>query len=601
VQKSDGIMMISNQKTESIKALGRIEGFKNDVHMLHQAIDRAPLWQPAAGLKKQCSEVLRMMGDLEERFERKLIVTIIGPCGSGKSTLLNALAEVDGLSKVGHHRPTTRNVVVLSQAKKDADPLSEQLGLESVAFRSSQAAKTLEHVLLIDTPDTDSSEQETHIPVVQKTIALSDILICVFDSENPKRKDHIDFLASYVRLFGGDSLVVVINKCDRQDEGELKEKILPEFKTFINAAWERPVQTVLCISARRHLRNPEWDPAARPKHDFDQFKDLRQMIFGTFNRPGYVVDRRIENARSLRDYVFQETKTEVEKDAKGLEDAKTRIQSAEKKALADALFAIKDNNVGQFFGINVLLYQKLAQRWLGPVGWLIALWARILIFGTGIVAMLRFGNPIRQLTGMVSSLLHFKESRAAVAETGKSDGVDAAMRSYRMTILQEWPDVAESLVKARFNPSARNMKNVLPDNNRLDGDLTALWNRCLDNALEKASKTLSGFIFQMVFNLPVIAILGHVGWTTARDYFAGHYLSSDFFLHAFLTIAIVLFLSFFVFQACVRLFAGSGRIVGKTFSEIKQQVEGLQPLSTNPVGTQIDAVLGLDFSNPAAQ
>lgn len=593
--------MISKQKTESIKALGRIEGFKNDVHMLHQAIDLAPLWQPAAGLKKQCSEVLRIMGDLEQRFERKLIVTLIGPCGSGKSTLLNALAEVDGLSKTGHHRPTTRNLVVLSQAKKDADPLSEQLGMEKVVFRSSRAAKTLEHVLLIDTPDTDSSEQDTHIPVVQKAIALSDILICVFDSENPKRRDHIDFLASYVRLFGGDSLVVVINKCDRQDEGELKEKIVPEFRTFIHDAWERPVQTVLCISARRHLTHPEWDPEVRPKHDFDQFKDLQQMVFGTFNRPGYVVDRRIENAQSLRDYVFQETKTEVEKDAKGLEDAKTRIRSAEKKALADALFAIKNNNAGQFFGINVLLYQKLAQRWLGPLGWIIALWARMLIFGTGIVAMLRFGNPIRQLTGMVSSLRHFKESRAAVAETGKSDGVDAAMRSYRMTILQEWPDVAESLVKARFNPSARNMKNVLPDNNRLDGDLTALWNRCLDNALEKASKTLSGFIFQVVFNLPVIAILGHVGWTTARDYFAGDYLSSDFFLHAFLTITIVLFLSFFVFQACVRLFAGSGRIVGKTFSEIKQQVERLQPISMNPVGGQIDAVLGLDFSNPDSE
>ncbi len=592
-------MMMSNQKTESIKALGRIEGFKNEVHLLHQAIDRAPLWQPAAGLKKQCSEVLRMMGDLEQRFERKLIVTLIGPCGSGKSTLLNALAEVDGLSKTGHHRPTTRNLVVLSQAKNDANPLSEQLGRENVVFRSSPAAKTLEHVLLIDTPDTDSSEQEIHIPVLQKAIALSDILICVFDSENPKRRDHIDFLASYVRLFSGDSLVVVINKCDRQDEGELKEKIVPEFKTFIHAAWERPVQTVLCISARRHLSNPEWDPSVGPKHDFDQFKDLKEMIFGTFNRPGYVVDRRMENARSLREYVFQETKIEVEKDAQGLEAARMRIRSAEKKALADALFAIKDNNAGQFLGINVLLYQKLAQRWLGPVGWLIALWARILIFGSGIVGMLRFGNPIRQLTGMVSSLLHFKESRAAVAETGKSDGVDAAMRSYRMTILQEWPDLAESLVKARFTPSVRHMKNALSHENTLDPDLTALWNRCLDNTLEKASKTLSGFIFQVVFNLPVIAILGHVGWTTARDYFSGHYLSSDFFLHAFLTIAIVLFLSFFVFQVCVRLFAGSGRIVGKTFSEIKHQVEKLEPLSTTPVGEQIDAVLGLDFSIPA--
>ena len=594
-------MMMSNQKTESIKALGRIEGFKNDVHLLHQAIDRAPLWQPAAGLKKQCSEVLRMMGDLEQRFERKLIVTLIGPCGSGKSTLLNALAEVDGLSKTGHHRPTTRNLVVLSQAKNDADPLSEQLGRENVVFRSSPAAKTLEHVLLIDTPDTDSSEQETHIPVVQKAIALSDILICVFDSENPKRRDHIDFLASYVRLFSGDSLVVVINKSDRQDEGELKEKIVPEFKTFIHAAWERPVQTVLCISARRNLSNPEWDPSVVPKHAFDQFKDLKEMIFGTFNRPGYVVDRRLENARSLRDYVFQETKIEVEKDAKGLEAARTRIRAAEKKALADALFAIKDNNAGQFFGINVLLYQKLAQRWMGPVGWLIALWARILIFGTGMVAMLRFGNPIRQLTGMVSSLLHFKESRAAVAETGKSDGVDAAMRSYRMTILQEWPDLAEALVKARFTPSVRHMKHAFSHENTLDGDLTALWNRCLDNTLEKASKTLSGFIFQVVFNLPVIAILGHVGWTTARDYFAGKYLSSDFFLHAFLTIAIALFLSFFVFQGCVRLFAGSGRIVDKTFSEIKHQVEGLAPLSTTPVGEQIDAVLGLNFSNPNVQ
>ena len=594
-------MMISNQKTESIKALGRIEGFKNDVYLLHQAIDRAPLWQPAAGLKKQCSEVLRMMGDLEQRFERKLIVTLIGPCGSGKSTLLNALAEVDDLSKTGHHRPTTRNLVVLSQTKNDADPLSEQLGRENVVFRSSCAAKTLEHVLLIDTPDTDSSEQETHIPVVQKAIALSDILICVFDSENPKRRDHIDFLASYVRLFAGDSLVVVINKCDRLDEGELREKIVPEFKTFIHAAWERPVQTVLCISARRNLSNPEWDLSVGPKHDFDQFKDLKQMIFGTFNRPGYVVDRRMENARSLRDYVFQETGAEVEKDAKGLEAAKTRIRSAEKKALADALFAIKDNHAGQFFGINVLLYQKLAQRWLGPVGWLIALWARILIFGTGMVAMLRFGNPIRQLTGMVSSLLHFKESRAAVAETGKSDGVDAAMRSYRMTILQEWPDLAEALVKSRFIPSVRHMKNALSHENTLDEDLTALWNLCLDNTLEKASKTLSGFIFQVVFNLPVMAILGHVGWTTARDYFAGHYLSSDFFLHAFLTIGIALFLSFFVFQGCVRLFAGSGRIVGKTFSEIKHQVEGLEPLSTTPVGEQIDAVLGLNFSNPAVQ
>lgn len=594
-------MSISEHRAGSIKALGKIEGYKNDVRMLRESLDHAPLWQPGTGLKKQCDEVLRMIGDLEKRFERKLIVTLIGPCGSGKSTLLNVLAEVDDLSKVGHLRPTTEGIVVFGRQKKDAEHLSEQFGVGNITVRSSPAAESLEHVLLIDTPDTDSSAQEIHVPMVHKAIALSDVLVCVFDSENPKRRDHVDFLAPYVRLFGGDSLVVVINKCDRQDEKELRENILPEFLEFVRVAWDRQVQTVLCISARRHLHNPEWDPKARPKHDFDQFQELREMIFGTFNRPGFIVDRRLENAKSLRKFVFEETTQEVGKDLKNLEAAKRSARTAEEKVIKDALIAFKNNNPKQPLGINVLLYQKLAHRWMGPVGWLVAIWARILIFGTGILAIFRFGNPFRQLTGMVSSLLHFRETRTALAETGKTDRIDAALRGYRLSVLQEWPDIAEFLVSARFNTSVRNIKNILQDDNTLERDLGGLWNDSLENVIETTSKTLSGVILQALFNLPVIGILGHVGWVTARNYFAGNYLSSDFFLHAFLTIGITMFLCFFVLQGCVRLVAGSERITRKAFDRIKDQVEQLQPILMNPVGEQIDAVLSLGFSDPFVQ
>jgi len=73
----------------------------------------------------------------------------------------------------------------------------------------------LEHVLIIDTPDTDSMAYQKHGPLVRDAIGRSDMLICVFDSENPKRKDHVDFLAPFVHRFNGESLVVVINKCDR--------------------------------------------------------------------------------------------------------------------------------------------------------------------------------------------------------------------------------------------------------------------------------------------------------------------------------------------------------------------------------------------------
>ena len=594
-------MTISNRQTGSIRALGRIEGYKNDVRMLGDVMNQAPMWQPGAGLKKQCDQVLLMITDLEERFERKLVVTLIGPCGSGKSTLLNALAQVDGLSEAGNLRPTTRNIVVFCREKSDAGHLSQVLGTENVETRSSHMAASLNHAILIDTPDTDSNEYEKQIPMVHNVIGLSDILICVFDSENPKRRDHVDFLASYVHFFGGDSLVVVINKCDRRDENELKEKILPEFLEFIKNAWERPVQTVLCISARRHLRNPGWDLTADPLHDFDQFEALRQMIFGTFNRPGFVIDRRLENAESLRNYIFEETRGEVEKDLEKLKAAKVNIHEAEAKAVKDALVAFKNNNSRQQFGVNVLLYQRLANRWLGPVGWLIAIWARILIFGTGIAAMFRFGNPFRQLAGMVSSFRHFKESRALVAETGKSHRVDAAIRDYRLSIAKEWPDIAESLVKARFDTSVRRIKDLLPDRDTLDGDLNTLWSDSLDNEIEKSSKIMSGFLLQMVFNLPVIGILGHVGWITARNYFTGNYLSPDFFVHAFLTMGIILFLSFFLFQGCVRFAANSEKITRSAFEKVKQQIEQFQPISTNPVSEQIDIMLNLSFSNRPAE
>ena len=585
--------MISKRRSNSIKALGKIEGFKQDVRMLRSMIAQAPLWRPSTPLAKQCDEVLRMISELEARFDRKLVVTIIGPCGSGKSTLLNALAGVDDLSEYGNRRPTTKSVVVLCREAGDADHLKQEMATASVEIRTSYAAESLENVLLIDTPDTDSTEQDTHILMVQKAIVLSDVLICVFDAENPKRRDHVDFLAPYVRLFNGDSLVSVINKSDRQDEGELKEKILPEFTDFIATAWSRPVHTFLCISARSHLQDPQWDATAKPRHNFDQFQTLKHMIFGTFNRPGFVIDRRMENAKHLRDFVYTQSTFEAEIDQKKLKEARDDIKRAENRAVKEALSAFKANSSDQFPGVNVLLYQKLAQRWLGPVGWMIAIWARILIFSTGIVAMFRFGGPWRQLLGMVSSFKHVKDSPPALSETENFDGVDSALRDYRLAILQEWPDIAESLIQCRFEPSVRKFENMLPDRNDFHRDLTAMWRNALNSALNRSSKKLSGLILQLFFNLPAMGILGHVGWITIRNYFSDNYLSSGFFLHTFLIIVIILFLSFFILQGCIRLFAGSERITDQALEEVKQQVEQIKPLSLNSAGEQIDVVLDL--------
>jgi GTPase SAR1 family protein len=592
--------MISTIHAPAIKALAKIEGFKNDIEMYRSLLGDVPLWRPGVPLKKQCDEALRLISELEERFGRKLVVTLLGPCGSGKSTLLNALAGVDELSETGIHRPTTQSLVVLSRDRSDADALSRELGRENVKITSSHGASSLEYVLLIDTPDTDSTEQKKHIPLVHKAIEVSDVLVCVFDAENPKRRDYVDFLAPYVRKFSGESIIAVINKCDRLEEHELKERILPEFGNYIKEAWQPPASDILCVSGRRHLHDPRWDQQALPKHDFDQFEAIRKMIFGTFNSPGYIVDRRLENAGSLRDYVIGEIRAEAEKDRETLETARANIKEAQQRALTGALSALERDDSKQLLGVNVLLYQKLSQRWLGPVGWLIAIWARILIFGVGIAAIFRFGNPIRQIWGIVSSLRHFKDSQAAVAETGRSETVDTAFREYRLSIKRDWPDIGENLVKGRFEKSVRRMEDMIPDSEIFSTELSGIWRDTLVTSIDEASKKLSGLLMQFLFNMPVIVIMGHVAWVTAREYFSGNYLSSGFFLHAFLTISLVLFILFFIFQACVRLIAGSDRLIGKAFEKMKSRMEQYQPLSVNPVSRQVEDVLMLTLPDHSA-
>ncbi len=299
-----------------LRAMGELEIVRTDIQALAETLNGLSLWRPAVGMRKACDESLLMLDRLVERFDRKLVVTLVGPSGSGKSTLLNALAGVDNLSPSGHRRPTTEQVFAFCRQSADAGQLVDQLGPENIRIRASQAAEALENVILIDTPDTDSTHQDLHVPIIHKAIGLSDVLVCVFDGENPKRRDHTDFLAPYVRLFSGESLVVAVNKCDRLAEAELTGTIMPDFFRYIRDAWSVEPAAVLCVSARSHLKNPDWDREATPRHDSNQFDQLRQLIVGTFNRSGFSVDRRLENARSLREYLRQTVRSQAQKERK---------------------------------------------------------------------------------------------------------------------------------------------------------------------------------------------------------------------------------------------------------------------------------------------
>jgi GTPase SAR1 family protein len=576
-----------------LRAAGRIETLKAELGLLKSHLDAVPLWRPAAGLGKQCGQALEMIAEIAARLERSLVVVVIGPSGSGKSTLVNALTGGEEISPAGRERPTTGKLIVFGSGGEDAAELSRELDRDSVEIRTAGEGRLPEGVCLIDTPDTDSMAMHRHAAALEQAVAHADVLVCVFDAENPKRRDHADFLTPVVRRFDGQSLLAVLNKCDRLDEAELKGSILPDFRDYIQSAWQGAMDQALCLSARRHLKDPGWDAAAGPRHGFDQFEELRALVFGLMSRRGFVVDRRVENARRLHAFVLEEAGRELAADREALEAAGRQAAESEKEAVAAAAAAFQDSEARLMFGVGVSVYQMLSQRWVGPVGWMLALWTRLMTLGSGVAALFRFGRPARHLLGAAAG-------RGATGgndlDTRSPERLDAALRGYRLALLRTWPQAAELMVRGRFDASVRRVDAAGAAADRLAGRLNSLWEQAVEEEIERAGRRLGGFVLQALVNAPAVGVLGYVGWLTVERFLKERYLTGDFFVHALWVIAIVLLLSFFFLQVVIRLAAGTERITGRAFRRLTRELKETDGLAENPVRAQIEALLRLTAS-----
>ncbi len=575
---------------QKLKASGKLASIRYRIEGLGTRLDRLSLWRPAVGLAQQASEAAHLVEAIRQRLDRKLVVTLVGPTGSGKSTLLNALSGVDGLSAVGVDRPTTRDVVVFGKDGSDAEAFCQRIEGATVESRTAASARFLEHLILVDTPDTDSQEAEGHRDILDRVISASDVLLCVFDAENPKRRDHVDFLAPYVQRFDGASLLAVLNRCDRMDEEELSGRIVPEFSRHLKEAWSHPVDTIFCTSARSHLQQPRWDDSATPRHGFDQFADLQARIFGAFNRAGFVIDRRLTNAGRLLAYIEEQIRGAVENDSEAVGRGAALILEAEKAAAKSGFESLEEEVADAQSEIHTALYGRLAQRWVGPVGWLTATWARLLAVGSGVSALVRGRGA--SLLSVAGGLAKSRRNRAG----GDGGAFAGALRSFRSVLAERWPAIAEALVKGRFDPSVRRFEQVLPElGDRLEA-LSDRWEDALSAEIDRAAGLLSHPLLQVLLNLPAVAVLLHAGWRTVADYIAGRFLPVAFFLHTVLMLGITLFLSFFVLQTLIRMTAGQKKILNRTLKRAIRSTEDLRPMTESPFGEKIEDFFTLEES-----
>lgn len=145
---------------------------------LAEALDTLEFGADTAGLASERDRLTAMISNyLVPRAhdpDQPLVVVVAGPTGSGKSTLVNSLAGLD-VSRTGAIRPTTRTPVVLA-ATDWADRYESIGGATCRVVRG--RAPLLESVVLVDTPDLDSTSTD-HRATAERLIDNADVVVFV--------------------------------------------------------------------------------------------------------------------------------------------------------------------------------------------------------------------------------------------------------------------------------------------------------------------------------------------------------------------------------------------------------------------------------------
>ena len=457
---------------------------------LDSELEAIPHWTGSRPLRDRIGQTLRHMGELQNQPERKLAIVIVGPCGAGKSTLLNALAGQDDLSAAGPERPTTHDLSVFCSHPEDGRYFKEKAGVEHVKTVTSDAARELRRLVIVDTPDTNSIAGERHRASVQAALEAADVLICVFPADRATVRDQIVFLKPWAERFNADALYVAVTMSEKFQGEALETEVMIPLKNLLKENWRHSPARMLAVSARSHLETPAWKSGEEPASGCrDDFPALRAEIAERLNRPEFARDMRAARAGEWVARMEEQAARDV-----GAYAADAALARNSLRALSLKLWRAGVEKTSGTVTIP-LIESHLARRMWGPLSWCLLAWSfllrvvELLASATGV--MRRFseqgrptgGNsPETELPG--GSLTNEIER---IAETG-------------------WPEIEDALRRAGFAAPFRS--------NPLRGEAGELFARRLESrirserenyGLRAAGGIFSGWGMELVLNLLFLA------------------------------------------------------------------------------------------------
>lgn len=537
-------------------------------------------WRPAQALLAELLWCRSKIEQLGASWGRKLVVALVGPSGAGKSTLLNVLAG-RGVSPTSRTRPTTHEVVIYTRSLADAEDLLQHCGADRVRVETDYAAEGLEHLILVDTPDTNTLPENQAL--LSRVLERADLLLALFPAHNPKMHDNIAFLRPYVRQLPPDAVVPVLNWVDRVPRQELEEVILPDFRHWVAREWGFAPAEVYMLSAKASLPEASFPEDERPLHDLNQIGMLRAFLFASLNRAGQVTDRRLARAEHLLELLKGDCRRALAASATARAAAVAGLGELGRQAREALMQTYPRGERAPDPGLHTALYATLGQRWWGPVGWLVMLWALVLRLGASLGHLFRRPRLSLSLERGASP----EQEAASLSAPEPAAWIVALRRLYA----QRWPPLADALVLAGLESSVRQAAFWESWVQIRGKTLAALWGQAQHERLAKLANVLSSWPLQLFFNASTLGMVGWVCVQTVSGFFQRDYLPADYFRHAAIATATVWLTSFILLQliislalrssmrrAIVRVLAADAGEVGVPLSEEFAAMEALERL-----------------------